>query len=168
MTKCDRYYCKMWQLFDYKVRQKSITKCKRFFIKKYDNFIAICDSYYKLKQFYDKMRLLYQNMTFITNCDSTYCWSFQEEDLVWIIHHLNNLIVEWIDIWPERKRLQQICSLYDYICLVSDSSFIGFFKINSIRHFVHSALSSLVLRGVGILNELTSLPFLDIFSSQTR
>ena len=46
--------------------------------------------------------------------------------------------------------------------LISDSSFIGYFKINSIRHFFHFVLSSLVLRGAGILNKPTSLSFLEV------
>ena len=40
-------------------------KCVRFFITK-------CDSYYKLRRFYYKMRQVLQNATFITNCDSTH------------------------------------------------------------------------------------------------
>ena len=35
-------------------------------------FFTKCDSYYKLRQFYYEMRLLLQNTTFITNCDSTH------------------------------------------------------------------------------------------------
>ena len=54
----------MRQLFYYKMREKFITKCVRFFITK-------CDSCYKLRQLYYKMRQLLQNATFITNCDST-------------------------------------------------------------------------------------------------
>ena len=54
----------MQQLIYYKMRQKFITKCLRFFITK-------CNSCYKLRQFYYKMRQLLQNATFITNCDST-------------------------------------------------------------------------------------------------
>ena len=41
ITKCDRYYYKMRQLFYYKMRQKCITKCVRFFIIKCDIFINI-------------------------------------------------------------------------------------------------------------------------------
>ena len=54
----------MRQLFYYKMREKFIAKCVRFFIPK-------CDSCYKLRQLYYKMRQLLQNVTFITNCDST-------------------------------------------------------------------------------------------------
>ena len=60
----------MRELFYYKMRQKFITKCARFFISKCDSFITKCDSYYKLRRFYYKMRQLLQNATFITNCDS--------------------------------------------------------------------------------------------------
>ena len=42
------------------MRQKFITKCVRFSITK-------CDSYYKLRRFYYKMRHLLQNAMFITN-----------------------------------------------------------------------------------------------------
>ena len=63
LTKCDRYCYKMWQKF--------ITKCVRFFITKCNSFITKCDSYYKLRQLYYKIRQLLQNVTFITNCDST-------------------------------------------------------------------------------------------------
>ena len=56
ITKCDSYF---------------ITKCVRFFITKYDSFITKCNSNYKLRQFYYKMRQLLQNAMFITNCDST-------------------------------------------------------------------------------------------------
>ena len=61
----------MRQLFYYKLRQKFITKCVRFFITKCDSFTTKCDRYYQLRQFYYKMRQLLQNATFITNCDST-------------------------------------------------------------------------------------------------
>ena len=54
----------MRQLVYYKMREKFIKKCVRFFITK-------CDSCYKLRQLYYKMRQLLQNVTFITNCDST-------------------------------------------------------------------------------------------------
>ena len=40
--------CRMRQLFYYKMRQKCITKCARFFIKKCESFIRTCDSYYKM------------------------------------------------------------------------------------------------------------------------
>ena len=53
------------------MRQKFIKKCVRFFITKCDSFITKCDSYYKLRRFYDKIRQLLQNATFITNCDIT-------------------------------------------------------------------------------------------------
>ena len=51
--------------------QKFIAKCVRFFITKCDSFILKCDSYYKFRRFYYKMRQLLQNVTFMTNCDST-------------------------------------------------------------------------------------------------
>ena len=71
ITKCNRCYYKMWQLFYYKIRQQFITKCVRFFITKCDVFNTKCDSYYKLQQFYYKMQQLLQNAMFTTNCDST-------------------------------------------------------------------------------------------------
>ena len=43
ITKCDRCYYKMRQLFYYKMRQKFVTKCVSFFITK-------CDSYYKIRR----------------------------------------------------------------------------------------------------------------------
>ena len=46
------------------MRQEFITKCDRVFLTK-------CDSYYKFRRFYYKMRQLLWNATFITNCDST-------------------------------------------------------------------------------------------------
>ena len=46
ITKCDRYYHKMRQIFYYKMRQKFITKWVRFFILKCNIFITKCDSYY--------------------------------------------------------------------------------------------------------------------------
>ena len=64
ITKRDRYY--------YKMRQKFITKCVKFFITKCDSFITKCDSYNKLAQLYYKIRQLLQNATFITNYDSTF------------------------------------------------------------------------------------------------
>ena len=65
ITKCDK-------LFYYKMRQKFITKCVRFYITKCDSFNIKCDSYYKLRRFYYKMQQLLQNATFMTNCDSTH------------------------------------------------------------------------------------------------
>ena len=46
-----------------------------FFITKCDSFITKCESYCKLLRFYFKMRHLLQNVTFITNCDSTNVYS---------------------------------------------------------------------------------------------
>ena len=48
ITKCDRYYYKMRQLFYYKMRQKFIATCVRTFFTKYDSFVTKCDSYYKM------------------------------------------------------------------------------------------------------------------------
>ena len=45
----------------YKMRQKFITKCVKFFIAK-------SDSYYKMRRFYNKMRQLLQNVASITKC----------------------------------------------------------------------------------------------------
>ena len=55
---------KMRQLFCHTMRQKFITKSVSFFITK-------CDSSYKTRQFYHKMRQLLQNTMFITKCVST-------------------------------------------------------------------------------------------------
>ena len=58
ITKCDKCYYKVWQLFYYKVRWSAITKCDSFFIIK-------CDKcYYKVRQ-------VLQSATTITNCDRT-------------------------------------------------------------------------------------------------
>ena len=46
ITKCHRYYCKMLQLFYYKMRPEFFTKCVRY-------SITICDVYYKLRQYND-------------------------------------------------------------------------------------------------------------------
>ena len=50
ITKYDRYYYKMRQLFYYKMRQKFITKWVKFFITKCDDFITKCNSYYKMRR----------------------------------------------------------------------------------------------------------------------
>ena len=47
-----------------------ITKYDSYFITKYDSFLTKCYSYYKVRLFYYKMQELFQNATFITNCDS--------------------------------------------------------------------------------------------------
>ena len=60
ITKCDRYYYKMWQLFYYKTRKNFTTKCDRFFIIKRDNFIK------KIRQFITNCD------DFITKCDIYY------------------------------------------------------------------------------------------------
>ena len=52
------------------VREQS-QKEKGAVITNCDSFIRKYDSYYKLQQFRYKMRLLLQNLTFITNCNST-------------------------------------------------------------------------------------------------
>ena len=79
-------YSKMRQLFYYKMRQKFITRCVRFFITK-------CNSYYKLRQFYYKMRQLLQIATFITNCDNTvtltlpafkFKYELWKDNLIWL------------------------------------------------------------------------------------
>ena len=57
ITKCDSYF---------------ITKCGRSLLENASVFfITKCDSYYKMRRFYYKVRQLLQNITFITNCDST-------------------------------------------------------------------------------------------------
>ena len=58
ITKCDRYY--------YKIRQLFYNKMRQFFYYKMLQF------YYKMRRFYYKLRQLLQNVTFITNCDSTF------------------------------------------------------------------------------------------------
>ena len=62
--KCDRYCYKTGQLFYYKMRQKFITKCVKFFIKKCYSFITKCDGYYKMRQFYHKLRQLFLYIEF--------------------------------------------------------------------------------------------------------
>ena len=57
VTKCDRYYYKMWQLIYYKTWQKFITKC---------------EFYYKMRQSLQVATILLQNATFITNYDSAF------------------------------------------------------------------------------------------------
>ena len=54
----------MRQLFYCQMQQKFITKCVRLFITKCDSFVTKRNSYYKMRQ-------LLQNVTFITNCDTT-------------------------------------------------------------------------------------------------
>ena len=57
-----------------------ITKCDSYFITKYDRsllqnatfIMRQCDIYYKMRQFYHKMRQLLQTMAFITKCDVYY------------------------------------------------------------------------------------------------
>ena len=69
VTKCDRYYYIMRQLFYYKMRQKFITKCVRFFIAKCDSFITNatvftnCDDFIIEGDSYYKMRPLLQITT---------------------------------------------------------------------------------------------------------
>ena len=98
----------MRQLFYYKIRQKFITKCVRFFIAK-------CDSYYKLRvllqnatvitncEFYYKMRQLLQNATFITNCDSTtahsiFCFFLFSNIMTHCKHYLKLFYVTFVFI----------------------------------------------------------------------
>ena len=50
ITKCDKHYYKMRQQFCYKMWQKFITKCVRFFIRKGDTFVTKCDSFYKMRR----------------------------------------------------------------------------------------------------------------------
>ena len=45
ITKCERYHCKMRQLFYYKMRQKCITECIRLFITKCNSFMTKFDNY---------------------------------------------------------------------------------------------------------------------------
>ena len=62
-------YYKMRQLLHYKMREKVITQCVRFFITKYENLITNCNIYSKLQLFftksdsYDKMQRLLQIAT---------------------------------------------------------------------------------------------------------
>ena len=55
-TKCD-------SLYYYKMRQKFIKKCVRFFITKYDHFMTKCDSYYKMWRFCFKMQQFVKKCT---------------------------------------------------------------------------------------------------------
>ena len=62
----------MRQLLYYKLRQKFITNCITFLLKKCDSLITKYDSYYyNMCRFYYKMRQLLQNVTFITKCVDT-------------------------------------------------------------------------------------------------
>ena len=67
-----KVYYKLRQLIYYKLRQIFITNCDSFFITNWDKIITNCDSYYKLRQNYYKLRQLLQIATIITNCDRTY------------------------------------------------------------------------------------------------
>ena len=68
ITKCNKYYYKMRQLFYYKMRQKFIRKC--------DSFITKCDSYCK-------MRRLLQIATVIAKCDVYY--KLRQYNLRWLL-----------------------------------------------------------------------------------
>ena len=92
ITKCDRHYYKMQQLFYYKMRQKFITKCVRFFITKraviLQNatvitkcvrfFITQCGSFITKWDSYYKMRRVLQIATVHprTGCDYAAHWHF--------------------------------------------------------------------------------------------
>ena len=57
-----------------------ITKCDSYFIIKCDRIVLQDTSgvfYYKIRQFYYKMRHLLQNATLVTNCDSTVDYHFR-------------------------------------------------------------------------------------------
>ena len=56
ITKCDRYYYKIRQLFYYKMRHVFYQKMRQF--------------YHKMRQLLQITTILLQNATFITNCDS--------------------------------------------------------------------------------------------------
>ena len=65
ITKCDKCYYKVRQLFYYKVRWSVITKCDSLVITK-------CDKcYYKVRQVLQSVTILLQSATGITMCDST-------------------------------------------------------------------------------------------------
>ena len=59
-----------------------------------------------------------------------------------------------------------ICCLYECIRFIRDSSFTRYFKIISMRSFVHFMLSELLLSGVGTLNKLIPLSFLEVGKTQ--
>ena len=62
----------MQQLSYYKLRQKFVTKCVRFFVTKCDSFITICNSYYKMCELCYNMQQLLQNAKFIKTCVGTF------------------------------------------------------------------------------------------------
>ena len=63
ITKCDRSLLQNVTEVYYKMRQ--------VFLFQNATVLLQNASYYKMQQFYYKMRQLLQNVTFITNCDST-------------------------------------------------------------------------------------------------
>ena len=66
ITKCDKCYYKVRQLFYYKVRWSVITKCDSFFITKCDR------CYYKVRQLLQSVTILLQSATGITKYDDYY------------------------------------------------------------------------------------------------
>ena len=59
---------------------KSLFQCVRFLIIKCDNFITKCKGYYKMQQFYYKMRLLLQNaLVHRTSFFTALVWTFLEK-----------------------------------------------------------------------------------------
>ena len=67
----------MRQLLYCKMQQKFITMCVWFLLQnataitKCNDFIAKCDSYYKMQHLLQNAMILLQNATFIKYCDST-------------------------------------------------------------------------------------------------
>ena len=63
------------------MRQKFITKCARFFIAKYNSCITKCDSCYKLRRFYYKMRRLLQIATVHIDLVNTETFNLPQKDI---------------------------------------------------------------------------------------
>ena len=78
ITKYDKCYYKVRQLFllqsakvcYYKVRQLFYYKVRKAWLQSATSVITKCDRYYKVWQFYHKVRQVLQSATIITKCDS--------------------------------------------------------------------------------------------------
>ena len=72
----DAYYWVYWSsdhLFQvyYKVRQALLQSATAFLLQSATSVVTKCDRYYKVWQFYYKVRQVLQSATIITRCDST-------------------------------------------------------------------------------------------------
>ena len=78
ITKCDKCYYKVRQLFllqsamvcYYKARQLFYYKVRQVLLQSATSVITKYDRYYKVWQFYYKVRQVLQSATIITKCDS--------------------------------------------------------------------------------------------------